>query len=92
MMYKLVNGILLDVMNKLYTTNDQIHNHFTRQCNCFHINRGHSKVYARSFINICQRIWNALLKKIDVNVSITKFKSTSTMYYMEHDIEIMYTK
>ena len=32
-MYKLVNGLLPDVMNELYTTNHQIHSHFTRQCN-----------------------------------------------------------
>ena len=49
-------------------------------------------VYARSFRNISPRIWNALQKKIDVNVSITKYKSTSKMYFMEHDLEIMYTK
>ena len=46
-MYKLVNGLLPDVMNELYTTNDQIHNHFTRQCNFFHINKGHSNFYAK---------------------------------------------
>ena len=27
MMYKLVNGLLPEVMNELYTTNDQIHDH-----------------------------------------------------------------
>ena len=63
MMYKLVNGLLPDVMNELYTTYDQIHNHFTRQCNFFHINKEHSNVYARSFRNISPRIWNALQKK-----------------------------
>ena len=35
MMYKLFNELFPDVMNELYTTNDQIHNHFTRQCNFF---------------------------------------------------------
>ena len=37
-------GLMPDVMNELYTTNDQIHNHFTRQCNFFHINKGHSNI------------------------------------------------
>ena len=46
MMYKLVNGLLPDMMNELYTTNEQIHNHFTKQCNFFHINKGQSNVYA----------------------------------------------
>ena len=33
MMYKLVNGLLPEVMNELYTTNDQIHYHFTPRQN-----------------------------------------------------------
>ena len=75
-MYKLVNGILPDVINELYTTNDQIHNHFTGQCNVCHINKRHSNVYARSFRNISPRIWYALQK----------------IYFMEHNLEIMFTK
>ena len=31
MLYKLVNGLLPEVMNELYTTTDQIHDHFTRK-------------------------------------------------------------
>ena len=31
MMYKLVNGLLSEVMKELYTSNDQIHDQFTRQ-------------------------------------------------------------
>ena len=58
----------------------------------FHINKGRSNVYARSFRNISPQIWNALQKKIDDNMSITKFKSTSKINFMEHDLEIMYIK
>ena len=92
MMYKLVNGILPEVMNELYTTNDQIHDHFTRQYNFIHINKGHSNVYTRSFGKISPRIWNALQTKIDVNVYIVKFKSRSKLYFMEHSRKIIYTK
>ena len=86
MMYKLVNGLLPEVMNELYTTNDQIHDHL------FHINKGCSNVYTRSFGNISQRIWNAVQTKIGVNVSIVKFKSMSKLYFMEHNLKIIYTK
>ena len=34
-MYKQVNVFLPDEINELYTINDQIHNHFKRQCNFF---------------------------------------------------------
>ena len=58
----------------------------------FHINKGHSNVYTRSFRNISPQIWNALQKKIDVNVSITKLKNTFKLYFLEHNLEIIYTK
>ena len=55
----------------------------------FHINKGCSNVYTISFGNI---IWNALQKKMYVNVSIVKFKSTSKLYFMEHNLKIIFTK
>ena len=80
-------------MNELYTTNDQIHDHFTRQHHFFHINKGRCNVYTRSFGNISPRIWNALqTKNIDVNVSIVKFTSMSKLYFMEQKLKIIYTK
>ena len=91
-MYKLVNGLLPEVMNELYTTNDQINDHFTRQYHYFHINKGSSNVYTTSFGNISPRIWNASQTKIDVNVSIVKFKSLSKLYFMEQNLKIIYTK
>ena len=61
-----MNSLLPDVMNKLYTTNDQIHNHLQHNVTFFlHINQGHSNVYAIRFTNIISpRIWNALQKKL----------------------------
>ena len=58
----------------------------------FHINKGSSNVYTRSLDNISPRIWNALQTKIDVNVSIVEFKSTSKLYFMEHNLKIIYSK
>ena len=70
----------------------QIHNYFTRQCNFFHINKGHSNVNARRVRKISPQIWNAIEKKNDVNVSIINIKRTPTIYFMEHDLEITYTE
>ena len=83
MMYTLMNCLLTEVMKELYTTNDQIHDHFTRQYIYFHVNKGRSNVYTRSFGIISPRIWNALQTKINVHVSIVKFKSTSKLYFMD---------
>ena len=92
MMYKLVNGLLPEVINELYTTNDLIHNPFTRQYHVFHINKGRSNVYTRRFGNISPRIWNDVQTTIDVNVSIVKFRRMSKLYFMEHNLKIIYTK
>ena len=92
MMYTLVNGLLPEVMKELYITTDQIHDHFTRQYTFFHFNKGRSNVYPRSVGNISPRIWNALQTKIDINVSIVKFKSMSKLYFMEHNLKLIYTK
>ena len=92
MMYKLVNCLLPEVMNKLYTTNVQIHDYFTWQYHVFHINKGRSNVYTRSFGNISPRISNAFQTKKMMLVTIVKFKSMSKLYFMEHNLKIIYTK
>ena len=51
MMYKQVNSLLPEVMNKLYVTNNQIYNHFTRQHHLFHTSKGRTNVYAKSFLH-----------------------------------------
>ena len=70
MMYKLVNNLLPDVMSELYTTNDQIHNHLTIQCNFFLVNKRRSNVYAKSFSNISPRIWNAFTEEKTMYVNV----------------------
>ena len=81
MMYKHVNGLLPEEMNKLYVTNNQIHNHFTRQHHLFHTSKGHTNVYAKSFSNISPRIWNVLQTKINVKVSISKFINITKIFF-----------
>ena len=80
MMYKHVNGLLPEVMNKLYVTNNQIHHHFTRQHHLFHTSNGRTNIYATCFSNICPRIWNVLQTKINVKVSISKFKNITKIF------------
>ena len=88
-MYKHVNGLLPDVMNKLYVTNNQIHNHFTRQHQLFYTSKGRTNVDAKSFSNISPRIWNALQTKIYVKVSISTFKNITKIFFLENKLEII---
>ena len=92
MMYKHVNGLLPEVMKKLYVTNNQIHNHFTRQHHLFHTSKGRTNIYVKSFSNISPRIWNALQTKINVKVSISKFKNITKIFFLENKLEILYSR
>ena len=80
MMYKHVNSLLPEVMNKLYVTNNQIHSHFTRQHHLFHTSKGRTNVYAKSVSNINPHIWNALQTIINVKVSISKLKNITKIF------------
>ena len=72
LVYKYANDMLLLVMNELFIVNSTIHDHNTGQKNLIHTNRGHT--YISTFNNVGPRVWNALLNKINVNVSISQFK------------------
>ena len=65
-MYKYCNGLLPDVMNRLYVKNYVIHSYYTRGNNLLRIPRG-----TVNFINIPARVWNT---NIDVYVPYHVFK------------------
>ena len=54
-MYKYCNGLLPDVMNRLYVKNNVIHSYYTRGNNLLRIQRG-----TVHFTNISARVWNVL--------------------------------
>ena len=80
MMYKHVNGLLPEVMNKLYVTNNQIHNYFTRQHHLFYTKKCRTNLYAKSISNISSLIWDAPQTKIHVKVSISRFKNITHIF------------
>ena len=92
LMYKQVNGMLPEVMSELYTANNEIHEHFTRNCNMLHTNKCKTNTFVRSFSNVSPRIWNAIQRKINVNVSIVVFKTTLKLFLQENILEINYPK
>ena len=65
MMYKHANNLLPPAINDLYIENCEVHNYLTRQKHLLHVNKS---------------IWNAKQSKIEVNVSISKFKISSKNY------------
>ena len=86
-MYKYTNGILPVVMNELYIKNNEIHSHNTRSSQQYHITSG-----TEIFSSISARIWNVLSLKMDINISLPKFKVLSKSYLLHNSISIKYTK
>ena len=92
MMYKYANYLLPPVINSLYTANSDIHEHNTRQKHLLHTNKGSTNQFNKCFSNISARVWNALQKAIDVNVSASKFKHISKTYLLEFSLDVFYSK
>ena len=95
MMYKYANGLLSPVINSIYTVNSDIHEHNTRQKRLLHTNKGSNNQFNKCISNISARVWNALQKVIDVNISASKFiclKRTflnfHLMYFTRNEIAI----
>ena len=83
-MYKHENGLLPRVMDELYMRTNTIHSHNTRNVNKLHISAGTE--------TFCARIWNALESKIDVYVSMEKFKVSLNNFLQNNTLTIKYTK
>ena len=92
MMYKYANGLLPSMINSIYTVNRDIHEHNTRQKHLLHTNKGSTNQFNKSFSNISARVWNALQKAIDVNISAFKFKHISKTYLLEYSLDVFYSK
>ena len=92
MMYKYANGLLPQVMNDLYITNNEIHSYPTRHQHLLHINKSSINVYSKSFANTSARIWNALQSKMNVHVSISNFKLTLKCYLQNNTLNLTYQK
>ena len=80
------------MINSLYTVNSDIHEHNTRQKHLLHANKGSTNQFNKSFSNISARVWNALQKAIDVNVSASKLKHMSKTYLLEFSLDVFYSK
>ena len=94
MMYKYTNDMLPSVMHELYKKNNEIHTYDTRNKDLFRIDRAQKRlnIYVNSYSNISARLWNALMPKLNTNVSLPKFKSLLKQLLLFNTIEIQYPK
>ena len=86
-MYKFANNLLPDVINSLYSRNSDVHSYSTRSSDLLRIPRG-----TLNFTNVSARVWNVLVLKMDIHVSLPKFKIHLKRYLLHNTLELKYTK
>ena len=91
MMYKYANDLLPPALNYLYTSNSDVYN-YTRQRHLLHVYKSNINTYSNSFGNASARIWNGLQYKMEVNISLSKFKMSLKLYLQENSLQLKYTK
>ena len=87
MMYKLNSGHLPKVLCNFFKKNNEIHNYNTRTKDMFRISHE-----SQTFSSVGAKIWNALSIKIDVNVTLIKFKNSLKVYLLSNSLVINYPK
>lgn len=86
LMFKHSLELLPISISKLFTKNNEYHDHFTRQSNSLHSSIGRGESVYRSFSFHGINIWNQMSKFIPLNISYVKFKKLSKIYLQEHDM------
>ena len=75
-------------MKNLYTTNNEIHTHNTRQANLLHVTYG---THTRNFCYRIVLIWNELITRgVESNVSLLTFKKKLKTFLQYNDLNIGY--
>ena len=91
LMYKLSNGNVPKPLINIYTSNKDIHSHFTRQAHHFRSRRGNTEFVYRNCILKCF-IWNKIIPNIGINVHITRFNHLIKEFLLYNDSSFRYTK
>ena len=77
-------------MNSLVVRNNDIHHYNTRQNHHLRGLRPKCKTVVNSFTNRSFQIWNAISSKVNINVSMSTFKSNVKFFLLENELMITY--
>ena len=86
-MYKFNNVPFLSVLNEHYKKNNVIHDFNTRAKDMIRVSLG-----TQTFSTVSARIWNAVIVKFNVTVSLSKFKESLKQYLFGNTLNISYPK
>ena len=89
-MFKLMNNMLPNAMNSLIVRNNDTHHYNTRQNHHLRGSRPTCKPVVNSFSNRSVQIWNAISSKLNINVSLYKFKYSVKLFLLENELLITY--
>ena len=87
-MYKFHKNKLPCILNKLFTVNNVIHGHFTRQSSQLHVTASVSLLVKKSIRSRGVYLWNTMSSKININHSVHCFKNSLKSYLLNHDVLI----
>ena len=90
-LYKLVNGLLPDIMSDLCIVNNEVHKHFTGQSHFLHIRKGRNHISIQCFKNTGPRIRNFLQKKVTIFVPIAKLNLKQHQNCFSRNIYLNFT-
>ena len=89
-MYKIFYKLQPTVIDKMYGQNVDIHTYNTRQKYHLHVATGDSDFYTKSFYCSSILIWNDIMNKVDISVSLFKFKKLLKLYLSSNDLRLGY--
>ena len=89
-MFKFYHGFLPDVFGGMFTTNNEIHEHFTRQSNKYHSMPFRLEIVRRSIRIQGIRLWNTLSNQVSFECLPDTFKYHMKKYLNNNFIEIIW--
>ena len=86
-MFKATYDLLPKSITQLFSKNKDIHSYNTRSKDLLRVFIG-----TKNFTYFSPRIWNALVNNININVTLTQFKSILKMYLLHNSLNFTYPK
>ena len=86
-MFKVEYELLHKSVTQMLPENKDIHSHDTGTTNLLRLSTG-----TKNFAYLSARIWNDIVSKISISVSLSQFKVTLRIYLLHYPLAYTYSK
>ena len=86
-MFKVEYELLPKSVTQMFSKNKDIHSHDTRNKKLLRVSVG-----TKNVTYLSARIWNAIVSKININVSLSQFKVILKIYLLHNPLVYIYSK